>query len=65
MPHQLPYVAVRGEYRATGALDSGEVLAGHLPPKLHRSIREFLVAHRDEAYAAWEAVRRGEPPGRI
>ncbi|MGH8932432.1 MAG: DUF4160 domain-containing protein [Egibacteraceae bacterium] len=63
--HQLPHVAVRGEHRATIALDTGDVLAGYLPPKLHRTIRRFLAEHRDQAYAAWEATRRAEPPGSI
>lgn len=63
--HQRPHVAVRGEHRATVALDIGEVLAGRLPPQLHRSIRVFLTEHQVEATAAWEAVRRGEPPSRI
>ncbi|MGQ0777666.1 MAG: DUF4160 domain-containing protein [Pseudonocardiales bacterium] len=61
----VPHVAVRGEHRATVALDTGEVLAGRLPPKLHRSVREFLSEHRNDAFASWEAVRRGEPSGRI
>lgn len=63
--HQRPHVAVRGEHRATVALDTGEVLAGRLPPKLHRGVREFMSEYRNEAFAAWEAVRRGELPGRI
>jgi hypothetical protein len=63
--HRLPHVAVRGEHRATLDLASGTVLAGSLPLKLHRTIRQFLHEHRDEAYAAWEATRRGEPPDRI
>lgn len=60
--HQRPHVAIRGEHRATVALDTGDVLAGHLPPKLHRAVRRFLSEHRDAAYAAWEATRRREPP---
>jgi hypothetical protein len=63
--HQRPHVAVRGEYRATLDLHTGDVLAGHLPPKLHRAVRRFLAAHRDEAIAAWEAAQRHEPPGSI
>lgn len=63
--HQRPHVAVRGEHRATVALDTGEVLAGRLPPKLHRSVREFLSEHRHEALDAWDTVRHGEPPRRI
>ena len=63
--HQRPHVAVRGEYRATLDLHTGELLAGDLPPKLHRAVRRFLAAHRDEAIAAWEATQRHEPPGSI
>ncbi|MGH8901794.1 MAG: DUF4160 domain-containing protein [Egibacteraceae bacterium] len=62
---QRPHGAVRGEHRATVALDTGEVLAGYLPPKLHRAIRHFLAEHRGQAYAAWEATPRAEPPGSI
>lgn len=51
--------------RSRSILDNGEVLAGYLPPKLHRLIRRFLAEHREQAYAAWEATRRAEPPGTI
>jgi hypothetical protein len=60
--HGRPHVAVRGEHRASVALDSGEILAGRLPPKLHRSVQRFLADNRGEAYAAWEACRRGDVP---
>lgn len=60
--HQRPHVAVRGEHRATVDLSTGEILAGTLPVKLRRSIREFLVEHRTEAQAAWEATQRGQEP---
>ena len=63
--HQLPHVAVRGEHRATVALHDGGILAGHLPPKLHRAVRGFLSEHREEAYAAWLATQRREPPDRL
>lgn len=60
--HQRPHVAVRGEHRATLDLETGELLAGHLPPKLHRTIHGFLADHREEARAAWRATRQGHPP---
>lgn len=63
--HQLPHVAVRGEHRATVRLEDGQILAGHLPAKLHRAVRRFLAEHRDEAYAAWVATQRREPPDRL
>ena len=63
--HQRPHVAVRGEHRATIDLRTGEVLAGHLPPKLHRAVRRFLTEHREEAMAAWRATQAHEAPGSI
>lgn len=60
--HQRPHVAVRGEHRATLDLQTGEVLAGSLPTKLHRTIRSFLADHREEAMAAWEATKQALPP---
>ncbi len=60
--HQRPHVAVRGEHRATLDLQTGEILAGQLPPKVHRAIRRFLAAHHDEAMKAWDATQRHEPP---
>ena len=60
--HQRPHVAVRGVHRATADLETGEVLAGHLPAKLHRTIRGFLDKHREEARAAWQATQHGRPP---
>ena len=63
--HQRPHLAVRGEHPASIDLDTLDVLAGHLPPKLHRALRRFLAENREAAFAAWEAVRRGEPPGTL
>ncbi|HEX9889937.1 MAG TPA: DUF4160 domain-containing protein [Nitriliruptorales bacterium] len=63
--HQRPHVAVRGEHHATIDLNTLEILAGGLPPNVYRAVRRFLAHHRDEAFAAWEASRRGEPPGTI
>lgn len=60
--HQRPHVAVRGEHRATLDLETGELLAGYLPVKLHRALRRFLAEHRDDAWAAWRATRQGESP---
>jgi hypothetical protein len=63
--HQAPHIAVRGEHRATVRLEDGAILAGHLPTKLHRAIRRFLVDHHHEALAAWDAAQRREPPGTL
>lgn len=63
--HRRPHVAVRGEHRASLDLHTGEILAGRLPPRLHRIIVRYLREHAEEALAGWEAVRRAETPGSI
>lgn len=60
-PHQRPHIAVRGAERATVDLVTGDVLAGRLSPKAHRDIRAWLEEHREEAIAAFHAVREHRP----
>ena len=38
------------------SIDTGEVLAGSIPPKMLRRIRRILAEHPDEALAAFQAA---------
>ncbi|MGQ0775597.1 MAG: hypothetical protein ACT4NY_14455 [Pseudonocardiales bacterium] len=59
-PFDLVWAIVRKETRGTDypgvdvtvAVDTGDVLTDRLPPKLHRSVREFLSEHRNDAFAS-------------
>lgn len=58
-------MAVRGEHRATIDLETREILAGNLPPKLFKRVRQLLDANASDAMAAWEATQQGKPMGAL
>lgn len=49
-----------GEHAASFAVD-GRLLAGSLPPRALRLVREWASLHQDELLANWEHVRNLEP----
>jgi Domain of unknown function (DUF4160) len=49
-----------GEHAASIALD-GTVLAGSLPPRALRLVREWAQLHEDELGTNWERAQRHEP----
>jgi hypothetical protein len=64
--HRRPHVDVRrGTEHATLDLETGEVLAGELPPRVLRAVREVLAAHREEAIAAFHATLEHRFPGTL
>ena len=63
--HPVPHFhAEYGEHRASVDV-YGELLAGRLPPRALRLVREWTEIHRDELLAHWERARRREPLDRI
>jgi hypothetical protein len=64
--HRRPHIQVRGaEVRANIDIRSGEVLAGHLPPKDLRTVRAWLAPRREALEAAFFAALRHQSPGTI
>ena len=49
-----------GEHLASIAID-GTLLAGSLPPRALRLVREWAALHEDELRANWERVRAQQP----
>jgi hypothetical protein len=49
-----------GEHVASFAID-GTLLAGSLPPRALRLVREWTALHEDELLANWERVRNLQP----
>lgn len=43
-------------------ISSGSIIAGSLPSRAHRLVREWVGAHRDELGANWERTVRHERP---
>ncbi len=50
---------------ATVDLETGTLLAGHLPPKALRAVQRLLADHRAEAITAFERTLGHESPGSL
>jgi hypothetical protein len=63
--HQLPHVAcIYGDY-AINMDQNGQVLAGELPPRQLRVVREWVGEHQSEILAQWKRARDHLPIERI
>ncbi len=64
--HHLPHIHVRYQgTRASIAIESGDVLAGQIPPKQLKLVQAWIEIHRDELLANWQLVNEGEEPYKI
>jgi hypothetical protein len=63
--HQPHFHAIYAEYRAIILIEDGRLLAGSLPKRALRLVREWSRLHRVELEADWERARRGESLIRI
>lgn len=65
-PHKVPHVQVRGGgFRANIRISDGELLAGTLPPRMLREVRQLLAEHRELATEAFEQTLRHAFPGTL
>lgn len=58
--HQPHFHAIYAEYRALITIANGKMMAGHLPQRAYRLVREWSKLYRAELFANWERARRGE-----
>lgn len=64
--HQRPHVDVRGPgCNATLDVQTGHVLAGSIPPRELRRVRELLDEHRNLALVAFYRTLEHEFPGTL
>jgi hypothetical protein len=64
--HHLPHIHVRYQgTRASIAIESGDVLAGQIPPKQLKLVQAWIELHQDELLANWQLVNEGEEPYKI
>ena len=64
--HHLPHIHVRyAGSNAAIAIESGEVLAGELPPKQLRLVQAWMLIHQEELLADWTLAVEGEQPFKI
>lgn len=60
--HQPAHFHARyGEHEASIALSSLDVVAGSLPPRAMRLVREWATLHEDELAANWQRAQALEP----
>lgn len=57
--------ALCGDDEAVIEVATGEALAGELPRRQMRMVREWTELHRQELLAAWQRASMGELPGTI
>ncbi len=53
--HNPPHFHIEYQgHQALMAIESGEILAGSLPKKAAKLVREWAIEHREELLADWE-----------
>jgi hypothetical protein len=64
--HPPPHFHARyGGDEALIEIASGDVLAGSLPPRAERLVREWTAMHREELSDNWTRARRHKAPQHI
>lgn len=60
--HAPPHFhAIYGEHEATVAIETAEVLGGHLPRRARTLVSEWAVTHQGELEDCWDRARAGQP----
>ena len=60
--HAPPHFhAIYGDYEATVAIESGEVVDGRLPRRARTLVSDWAAAHREELRITWELARASQP----
>jgi hypothetical protein len=60
--HAPPHFrAIYGDFEATVAIATAEVLEGRLPRRARALVSEWAEAHRDELEHSWELARASQP----
>lgn len=64
--HAPPHFhAIYAEHEATVDIETASLVAGSLPARAEKLVKEWSGLHRDELRTAWEQAQRGESLGRI
>jgi hypothetical protein len=64
--HPPPHIHVEyGEFEAQFDIINGRLLAGKLPPRAQKLVKEWLKLRKNEVIKAWKIAERLENPPRI
>jgi hypothetical protein len=58
-------IAIYGEHEAFIAIQSDEIIEGHLPKAAARLVKEWALVRQDQLSENWRRARAGEQPERI
>jgi hypothetical protein len=58
--HGPHFHAIYAEHDALVSITDGKIMAGYLPNRAERLVRDWWRLHRSELMANWEHARRGE-----
>ncbi|MBK7411425.1 MAG: DUF4160 domain-containing protein [Ignavibacteria bacterium] len=57
--HNVPHIhAFYGEYSASITIESAEIYAGALPPRVTNLVKEWIELHREELRENWDLLRK-------
>ncbi len=54
-----------GEHEVAVNIETGAIMAGSLPPRAWRMVKEWFELHRAEVAEDWQRVRQGQQPFQI
>ncbi|CAN2049953.1 DUF4160 domain-containing protein [Candidatus Magnetomoraceae bacterium gMMP-1] len=55
--HDIPHChGICGDYAASFAIKDGEILAGQMPPKQDKKIREWILTNQEELMEKWNEL---------
>jgi len=64
--HNIPHIHARyGDYRATLAIATGDVLAGSLPKSQLRLVQAWVELRRERLEDDWQLLITGRAPDKI
>lgn len=57
--HGVPHChCVYGDYAGSFSLEGGERIAGEMPPKQERKIKEFIAANKEDLMEVWHDLSK-------
>ncbi|GEM_PF-6463611 len=56
MENHLP--AIYGDYAGSFSLETGDILAGEMPPRQSKKIKDFIDANRSELMEKWNELKK-------
>ena len=64
--HAPPHFhAIYGEHEAFVSIETGEIIAGHLPKTAARLVNEWALARRSELRENWQRAQQSQPLERL